>query len=100
MEPFHSIRARDRSDSFCRTCRPLRVRRRIARRLSSLSDGSLDQIFPLRPVDQFDRAVVLETEPVGRIGDCYRSSFGSTSNLEKQLVLLRLQAGFLSRTFR
>jgi hypothetical protein len=61
--------------------------------------SSLDQIFPLRPVDQFDGAVVLEAEPAGGIGDCHRRSLGSSSNLQQQLMLLRLQTCFLCSTF-
>ena len=59
--------------------------------------SSLDQIFPLRPVNQFNGAVVLQPEPAGRIGDCYRRFMGRTRNLEKKLMLLRLKARLLRR---
>jgi len=59
--------------------------------------SSLDQIFSLRPVDQFNCAVVLQAEPICRIGDCDRCFVRRTCNLEKQLVLLRLKAGLLGR---
>lgn len=61
--------------------------------------GPLDQVFPLRPVDKLDRTIVLEAQPIGRIGDCYWCFVRSTRNLEKQLVLLRLKAGLLGPVF-
>jgi hypothetical protein len=38
---------------------------------------------------------VLEAKPIGRIGDRYGPFVGRTRDLQKQLVLLRLETGFL-----
>ena len=61
----------------------------MARRLSSLSEV-LRSTLHAPTIDQFNGAVVLEAEPVGRIGDGDGCSFGSARNLKKKLVLLRL----------
>ena len=48
-----------------------------------LVDGSFDEIFAFRAVDQFHGAVVFEPQAAGRVGDCDLSSFRSTRDLEE-----------------
>ena len=46
----------------------------------------------LQPVDQFDRAVMLQRQPIGERADGGLFSFGKAPDREQQQVLLRLQA--------
>ena len=57
-----------------------------------LVDGSLDQVFALGAIDQFNGAVVPETEMARGIGDGNGRAFRGTGDLEQKLMLLRLQA--------
>ncbi len=50
--------------------------------------------LPLRPVDEFNRAIVLQAESLGGIRNGYGSRFRCTRHLQEKLVLLRLQSGF------
>ena len=58
-----------------------------------LVDGSLDEVFTLGAIDQFNGAVVLETEMARGIGDSNGRAFRGAGDLEQKLMLLRLQAG-------
>ena len=55
------------------------------------------QSLALRPVDQFDHAVVALAKAAGCVGDCRRRPCGRTRYLQQKLMLLRLQADCLCR---
>ena len=54
---------------------------------------ALEQAFALGAVHQFDDAVVFELEAGGSVGDGDLGFLGRAYNLQKQLMLLGLQAG-------
>lgn len=53
-------------------------------------DGADEQAFALAAVDQFNGAVVLESQALGNIGDGDGGGCGCAGHLEKKLVLLGL----------
>ncbi len=55
---------------------------------------ALEQVLALAAVHQLDGAVVLEAEAPGGVGDGDGGFIGRAGHLEKQLVLLGLEAGF------
>lgn len=57
-----------------------------------LVDGSFDKFFAFGAIDQFNGAVVLQTETAGSIGDRDGSAIVGTGHLEQKLMLLRMKA--------
>jgi hypothetical protein len=53
--------------------------------------SSCKQAFPLRAINKFNRTVVLQSKPLGRVCDCDSRSLRSACDLQKKLMLLWLQ---------
>ncbi len=56
--------------------------------------GPSQESFAHRAIDQFDRTIVFQTKPFGRVSDRDRGRIACTSYLQEELVLLRLQSCF------
>src|ERR1700739_3160058 len=56
-------------------------------------DGAGEQAFGLGAVYEFDDAVVFEAEARGGVGDADGRRFRCSGDLEKKLMLLRLESG-------
>ena len=54
--------------------------------------GTLEQPFGHAAIDQLDGAVVAKPQPLSRVGDGGCFSFRDGSDLQQQLVLLRVKA--------
>jgi hypothetical protein len=55
--------------------------------------GAGEEALTLGAIDEFDDAVVLEAEAGGGVGDGYGRRFRSACDLQKKLMLLRLESG-------
>jgi hypothetical protein len=60
---------------------------------------SCEEVFALGPIDKFDCAVVLQPQALCRVGDGDNLPLRGSRNLQKKLMLLWVQARFLSRAF-
>ena len=56
--------------------------------------GARQQPFALRPIDQLNSAVVLQAKPLGRVRDGDRLAVACAGDLQEELMLLGLEAGF------
>ena len=60
---------------------------------------SCEETFVLRPIDEFNCAIVLQPQAFGRVGYGDSRPLRSSRNLQKKLMLLWVQARFLRSAF-